>query len=153
LAYDAADPDGSRRLCADAPVFVFDPSNDSNRPVPGMHDAILNFWPIYPQAFRDLFIRSFTHGLSDPDARVMENQWRKELCPTRDAIFYCPRRTAENVLDIDRIKRKTDLDPCWSCQDRLHAPARMRVGGPHDPHLFVLSAGAQLFAHHLGGDT
>ncbi len=35
LAFDKSDIDGSRRLCGDDPVFVFDPANASNRPIPG----------------------------------------------------------------------------------------------------------------------
>src|SRR5262249_30758599 len=30
------------------PVFIFDPEDDSNRPVPGEHDNALIFWSIYP---------------------------------------------------------------------------------------------------------
>jgi serine/threonine protein kinase len=154
LSYDANDPDGSRRLCFDNPIFVFDPTNLSNRPVPGVHDVILNFWPIYPQSLRDLFTRSFTIGLSDPDERVMENEWRKEMCRLRDAIFYCPQCTAENFMDIDLLRRKVNLNPCWSCEKQLAPPPRMRIAAlHHDPSLVALSSGVRLYPHHLEGDT
>jgi hypothetical protein len=152
LPYDPSDPDGSRRLCADSPVFVFDPVNTSNRPVPGMHDPVLNFWPIYPESFRNLFVRSFTAGLNDPDSRVMENEWRKDLSRLRDSIFHCPQCTAENFLDLDRIRRKEDLEPCWSCGRPQTPPPRMRVGAPHDFSVVVLNPGTQLFSHHLEAD-
>jgi hypothetical protein len=154
LPYDSSDPDGSRRLCADRPLFVYDPLDLSNRPVPGLHDVILNFWPIYPQSLRDLFTRSFTIGLSDPDERVMENEWRKEMCRLRDAIFYCPQCTAENFMDIDLLRRKINLNPCWSCGKQVSAPPRMRVGAMHhDSSLLALSSGIRLFPHHLAGET
>lgn len=73
LPYDASDPDKSRRLCEDDPVFVYDPKDESNRPIPGEHDPLLSFWPIYPMSLRRLFTRAFTEGLFDPDGRVMEN--------------------------------------------------------------------------------
>ncbi|MEP7355583.1 MAG: serine/threonine-protein kinase [Acidobacteriota bacterium] len=151
LKYDATDPDGSRRLCADDPIFVFDPLNERNRPLPGIHDAMLSFWPIYPQSLRDLFLRSFTVGLWDPDARVMENEWRKETCRLRDSIFLCPGCKAENFMDLDRIRRKVGMEPCWSCKRALEVPARMRVGVPNDACVVVLNPGIQLFAHHLNG--
>jgi serine/threonine protein kinase len=152
LTYEANDPDGSRRLCEDRPLFVYDPNDDSNRPVKGVHDPLLNFWPVYPQSLRDLFVRSFTIGLTDPDARVMENEWRREMCHLRDSIFECPSCEAENFIDIDRVRRKIGLEPCWACQQPMVLPARMRVGLSTDPALVVLAPGVQLFPHHLEGD-
>ena len=87
LPYNATDPDQSHRLCALEPVFIFDPNNDSNRPQPGIHDNPMSFWPIYPGSLRKLFTRAFTVGLHDPDARMMENEWRKEMSALRDSIF------------------------------------------------------------------
>jgi DNA-binding helix-hairpin-helix protein with protein kinase domain len=153
LPYDAADPDQSHRLCALDPVFIFDPENDSNRPQPGLHDNPLSFWPIYPGSLRKLFIRAFTAGLRDPDARVMENEWRKEMCTLRDSIFTCPRCGAENFFDLDLLRLKKTLDPCWGCGGLQGTPPRMRVNSAQGAQLFMLSPGAQLFAHHLEGDT
>jgi DNA-binding helix-hairpin-helix protein with protein kinase domain len=153
LPYDATDPDKSRRLCEDDPLFVFDPNNDSNRPVPGEHDPLLNFWPIYPTSLRRLFTRAFTEGIRDPDGRVMENEWRKEMCALRDSIFYCIHCTAENFFDLELVRQKKPMNPCWSCGRTLEVPPRMRLGADFDPHLLVLSPGAQLFPHHIEGDT
>jgi eukaryotic-like serine/threonine-protein kinase len=153
LPYDAGDPDHSHRLCALDPVFIFDPDNDSNRPQPGVHDNPLSFWPIYPGSLRKLFVRAFTAGLHDPDARVMENEWRKEMCALRDAIFHCPHCGAENFFDLELLRQKRALEPCWGCRSLLGNPPRMRVSGGYGAHLVMLSSGAQLFAHHLEGDT
>lgn len=153
LPYDVADPDGSRRLCADRPLFVYDPSDESNRPMEGVHDAMLRFWPIYTESLRALFCRSFTHGLHDPEARVMENEWRKEMCSLRDCIFLCPHCQAENFFDIDRAKRKQSLNACWQCKGELKYPARMRISGSSGAHIIALSGGTQLFPHHLEADT
>lgn len=158
LNYDPADPDGSKRLCADHPVFVFDPHDESNRPVPGLHDVMVNFWQIYPQSLRDLFVRSFTTGLNDPDGRVMENEWRRDMCRMRDGIFHCPKCSAENFFDIASIRHKKDLSPCWSCYAPQSIPARIRLmrtsnaGGGNEPNLVVLAPSVKFFAHHLEGD-
>ena len=45
------------------PVFVFDPKDDSNRPVPG--DQALLWWPIYPR-----FVRRCSSGPSPPGCRT-----------------------------------------------------------------------------------
>jgi hypothetical protein len=153
LPFDATDPDKSRRLCEDDPLFVYDPNNDSNRPVPGEHDPLLNFWPIYPASLRKLFMRAFTAGLGDPDGRVMENEWRKEMCAMLDSIFYCPCCTAENFFDLDLARQKKPMNPCWGCNTVLANPPRMRLGGAYDAHFVVLSPGTELFSHHLEGDT
>lgn len=153
LPYDHNDPDKSRRLCEDEPIFVFDPNDDSNRPVPGEHDPLISFWPVYPVSLHKLFIRAFTTGLHDPDQRVMENEWRKEMCTLRDSIFYCDACTAENFFDIDLVRQKLPMKLCWSCGKTLDNPPRMRMGSDADPHLLVLSPGAQLFPHHLEADT
>ena len=39
-------------LFGNEPVFIFDPDDESNRPVPGYQDNPLVFWPIYPQFLR-----------------------------------------------------------------------------------------------------
>ena len=54
------------RLYGTEPLFVFDPRDDANRPVPSVHDNALAFWPLYPRFLRDLFTRAFTEGMADP---------------------------------------------------------------------------------------
>ena len=48
------------RLYGDEPVFIFDPDDDSNRPVPGYHANAQAYWPIYPKFLQERFIQSFT---------------------------------------------------------------------------------------------
>jgi eukaryotic-like serine/threonine-protein kinase len=152
LPYLESDPDQSQRLCAASPVFIFDPNNDCNRPQPGIHDNPLSFWPIYPGSLRSLFTRAFTAGLHDADARIMENEWRKEMCALRDSIFLCPYCGAENFFDLDLLRQKKALNPCWGCNSLLRNPPRMRMGTAFGSQLVMLSPGAQLFPHHLEGD-
>jgi eukaryotic-like serine/threonine-protein kinase len=80
-------------------LFIFDPHDSSNAPVPGYHDGALRFWPIYPQFLRDLFTRAFTVGIRDPKQRVRETEWRQAMAALRDAIMPCPHCGAENFHD------------------------------------------------------
>ena len=65
------------------PLFVFDPRDESNRPVPG--DQVLSWWPVYPRFFRALFEQAFTIGLTDPaSGRVTEEQWLSALARLED---------------------------------------------------------------------
>ncbi|MCL2925793.1 MAG: serine/threonine protein kinase [Trichodesmium sp. MAG_R04] len=109
-------------------VFIFDPNDDSNLPVPGVQDNPLAFWPIYPQSLRDLFTRAFTDGIRDPEnGRVQENEWRKTMLNLRDSIMYCPHCGEQNFYDVDALKKQGKLNPCWSCQKEIVAPPRIRI--------------------------
>ncbi|NEP60124.1 MAG: serine/threonine protein kinase, partial [Symploca sp. SIO2G7] len=90
------------KLYGTEPVFIFDPEDNSNRPVPGEQDNPLAFWPIYPQFLKDLFTKAFTEGIRDPqNGRVRENEWRSAMIKLRDSIIYCPHcGGAENFYDV-----------------------------------------------------
>ncbi len=119
-----------------------------------MHDNPLSFWPIYPGSLRKLFIRAFTVGLHDPDARVMENEWRKEMCALRDAIFYCPHCGAENFFDLELAAAKESARSLLGLPLGCSAIRLACAWAPaYGSQLVMLSRGAQLFAHHLEGDT
>lgn len=70
-------------------LFVFDPDDDSNRPVRGIHDNVIKFWRLYPDYIKEAFIRSFTVGLNEPNKRVIENEWQKLFLRLRSEIIMC----------------------------------------------------------------
>ncbi len=70
-------------------VFVYDPDDSSNRPVRGIHDNVIKFWRLYPDYIRDAFIKSFTVGISDPNKRIIENEWQKLFIRLRSEIIMC----------------------------------------------------------------
>lgn len=135
------------KLYGTEPVFIFDPANDSNRPVPGSHDNALEFWPIYPEFVRNLFIRAFTEGIRDPrHGRVRESEWRGAMAQLRDSLIYCGSCGAENFYDAEVLKAsggKPSL--CWSCKKETRLPPRLRVGS----HVIMLNHDTQLFPHHI----
>src|SRR6185369_4981261 len=78
------------RLYGLDPLFVFDPEDQSNAPVPGEQDSLVAAWNLYPQYIRDLFTRAFTVGLRDPlNGRVRESEWREAIAHLYDALFPC----------------------------------------------------------------
>jgi serine/threonine protein kinase len=70
-------------------VFVYDPEDNSNRPVRGIHDNVIKFWSIYPDYIRDAFITSFTVGIREPNKRMIENEWQKLFIRLRSEIIMC----------------------------------------------------------------
>lgn len=129
------------------PVFIFDPNNDSNRPVPGYQDNAIAFWKIYPQFLKDLFTKAFTDGIHDPqNGRVVESIWRGNMIRLRDSIVYCPHCRAENFYDADALKASGGkLSLCWSCNKEVQLPARIRIG----KNVVMLNYDTQLFPHHI----
>lgn len=135
------------RLYGTEPIFIFDPADERNRPLPGVHDNALSFWPLYPRALRDLFIRSFTEGLHDSQhGRVRESEWRGALARLRDAIVYCTACGAESFYDAAALRDGSGKPgPCWACGVALSLPPRIRIGR----HVVLLNHDTQLFPHHL----
>ena len=125
------------------PVFIFDPDDSSNRPVPG--DRALIWWPIYPEQCRRVFTRAFTAGLRDAslNGRVTEGTWRRVLLDLHDAVYSCPACGAALFSDPEQPGQR-----CWNCSAAQSAPATLRLRGSR----LVLSEGAVLTSHHLNRD-
>ena len=145
------------RLYGEEPVFIFDPENDANGPVKGVHDTAVLYWNLYPGFLRKLFVDSFTEGLRLPeDGRIRESQWRQAMCRLVDSIMYCDCGT-EVFYDVDQLKRNNGTPaPCWCCKRSPELPPRMRVGG----NVVVLTEKTRLRKRHLsripsksGGDS
>lgn len=142
--FDAA---AKERLYGVHPVFIFDPHDDSNRPVLGVQDTADSLWKLLPTAIRALFIQAFTVGLHNPDnGRVRETQWRDALRKMRDQIVICSRCQAQNYHDMDAYRETRVTAPCWSCKLPLVLPPRLRLG---NGVIVMLNLGASLHPHHL----
>ena len=134
------------RLYGTEPLFIFDPADDANRPVKGLHDNALVYWPLYPAFLRERFVQAFTQGLQDPHARVRESEWRATLAQLIDAIHYCGACGAENFYDLEALRAGGGQPgTCWSCRQALRLPFRLRLGR----ELVMLNHDTRLFAHHL----
>jgi len=124
------------------PLFVFDPDDDANRPSP--ESPLLVYWPIFPRFFRDLFIRSFTDGLTDASlsGRITGSVWRRALLRLADCHATCPCNAAI-FFDPDEPDR-----PCWRCGRIPPAPPLLRLPG----RTVVLAEGAVITSDHLRRD-
>jgi serine/threonine protein kinase len=143
----ALDLPAMTKIYGKEPIFIFDPNDDSNRPVPGIHDNALAFWRIYPQFLRDIFTRAFTDGIRDPkNGRVRESEWRGTMVELRDAIFYCPHCSLENFYDSQALKASGgNPGLCWACAAQLRLPPRIRIG----KSVIMLNHDTKLFPHHI----
>ena len=106
----ASEEDRALRHYGTAPLFVFDPVDDANRPLPD--DPMRVWWRIYPRFLRDLFTTAFTTGLRDASlsGRITEGVWRRTLLRLCDSVervsgvpgraFLRRRRTSCPVLEL-----------------------------------------------------
>lgn len=135
------------KLYGSEPVFIYDPADDSNRPVKGLQDNAIAYWAVYPRFLRDLFTRAFTIGIKDPDnGRVVEQEWRSAMIQLRDSIIYCPKCQAQNFYDADAMRQSGAASiQCWRCKGTVPFPPRIRLGRA----IVMLNHDTRLFPHHV----
>ena len=109
------------------PLFLFDPANDANGPVPGYHDAIVARWQSLPAPLRALFVRAFTRGLHDPSARVLETQWRTALGRVSGAVHQCAECGFEHVAELRGGKASAHFG-CLACARPMTPPYFLMTG-------------------------
>lgn len=141
------DYEAKKKLYGTDPLFIFDPQNRSNAPVPGYQDTVLAYWPLYPQFLRDLFIKAFSDGIRDPQqGRVRESEWRNAMLKLSDSIIYCGNCGVENFYDVEAIKSSGGKPPlCWACHRILQLPIRLRIGN----NIIMLNYDSQIYPHHI----
>jgi len=134
-----------RKYYGRKPLFIFDPKDDSNRPIPGFHDHAIRNWGLYPHFLQRLFIRAFTDGLTAPALRVREGEWMEAFSTLRDCRYYCSECGAECFMDFERTP--DGVDPtCWRCNQTSVVPMRLEIGD----RWVLLNHDTEIFGHHLG---
>ena len=133
------DPAAMRRIYGD-PVFIFDPADASNRPVPDVHINAPIFWSLYPQAIRDIFTRVFTDGLRDPAKRPSFGEWQAAIAAADDAIVIC-HCGKQNFVDAGPVT-------CWKCRRSVTLPMRLVLKGSRT---VMLNSDTVLFDRHITG--
>jgi len=134
------------------PLFIFDPVDSSNRPLPG--SAVNVWWPIYPAFVRELFTSAFTTGLrgSGLQARVAAGRWRNAMLRLRDAVSSCANCRAATFYD-----QAAPDTPCWNCSFVSPAPWILRLEdlSPREMRgaTLVLGVDAELTYHHISSNN
>lgn len=134
--------EAERRHYGFEPMFVYNPDNDSNRPVRGVHNNIIKFWRIMPDYIREAFTYSFTVGLDEPQKRLIEKQWLDLLIRLRGDITAC---SCGSQGFLPTCERDEDGKIICSCGQHYPKPITLN-GGKHRTLLFD---GAKLFDDNL----
>ncbi len=104
--------EAERRHYGFEPIFVYDPDNDSNRPVRGVHNNIIKFWRIMPDYIREAFEFSFTVGLKEPSKRLIEKQWLDLLKRMRGDITACSCGSQNFLPAMEKDSEGKLICPC-----------------------------------------
>lgn len=129
------------KLFGSHPVFIFDPENESNRPVSGIHDNALIYWGLYPDSLKTLFVRAFTDGLREPHKRVTTREWKDLFANLYFSIAPCS--CGAEVFHDGHF-----AVPCWHCKGTSPKMPLTLVSGRSRA---LLLGHSQLAVHHADG--
>jgi hypothetical protein len=132
-------------LYGKSPIFIFDPNNNTNRPVKGIHPNPIKLWPMYPDFMQEAFIKSFVEGMKNPNSRLPENEWQKVLVRFRSELLSCPSCNDDILLNLF-AKGKTIK---CACGHSYSYPLRLVLGNYKVP----LFPGVKLYACHTRGNS
>lgn len=150
----AWDDNAKTRFYGTSPVYIFDPNDDSNRPVPGVQDNANIFWNLYPKFIHDKFTKVFTEGLKDREhGRLLEEDWIDVFRRLQETLFPCPFCGADIIYDIDKLKTKNQIS-CWKTKcngygQKLLIPPRLRIKAGNKERFIVLNADTKLYYYQL----
>lgn len=102
------------KLYGTDPIFIYDPKDVSNRPVPGVHDNAILYWGIYPEYLKEIFTQAFTSGLKNPEARVKEREWLTVFRKLESDLIVCSCK-AQNFRHGAVLTKS-----CWNCGLTIH---------------------------------
>jgi len=125
---DILDEAANQMLYGHHPVFIFDPIDETNRPVENVKDIAVRYWEQTPKALNDMFIKAFTEGMTYPEHRIRESEWMKALTILRGELLYCSHCGKERYYHPEDILNQHKLRACPHCGARhFHLPPRMKL--------------------------
>lgn len=135
-----------RKFYGSDPVFVWDPANDANRPVRGVHTNEIKLWPLYPAFVRKTFEKAFSHEVmvgNDTTHRVIEKECQEVFTTLRDLTIKCS-CGSETFIDPSQQSCR-----CINCGKSIERPPILKVKKYHA----ALAPGKKLYACHVQYDS
>jgi serine/threonine protein kinase len=116
------DAKNEKRIYGESPVFVWDPNDNSNRPVQGIHRGAIIRWPLLPEYLRETFEKAFSkEALTDPMQRVIEQDWLRLFIRMRSEIYKCSGSDAKPCSEV-YFADPVNPNPCFACQKKNEFP-------------------------------
>lgn len=135
------DAQTENKIYGQDPVFIFNPVDTRNPPVPIMHDFASKRWIATSKELKNLFIRAFTNGLFNPETRVLEAEWIRVFSRSHSFLYGCPSCGEYQIFD----KSSQYQESCRFCSNKIEANFLISTG-----HRYILaSVGAFIYEHHF----
>ena len=110
-------------------IFIYDPKNDTNRPVRGIHQNVIRRWMAFPKLLRDTFIEQFSdEKLRNPNTRLIEMRWKDIINKVRDEMVACPHCGYETFVEVADSSSK-----CMNCGKTIDTSLRLLLGSREVP--------------------
>ena len=104
-------------------VFIMDPYDDSNRPVPGLHTNIIRRWGLFPKSMEKLFIQAFCkQSILFPEKRVIDREWMTYMIQLRSMLGKCPYCKEETFIEPDSSRQT-----CIDCERQIPKPMVLKI--------------------------
>lgn len=91
LKYPNMTAEIERALFGKQAVFCYDPTDTSNRPVPGQDVNSIKFWKLISPSLRAMFQKALSKdAIKNPDKRVKVKEWKEFFLNLRRKLIVCP---------------------------------------------------------------
>ena len=133
------------------PVFVYDPDNDTNRPVPGVHINELMLWKFYPKFIKDMFCKAFSRkamvGEQNEIAqtRPIDDDWEDLFIALKNASVKCNSCGETTMIDLDGGNRPI----CLNCGKPVKRLPILTIKNNRVNHRVILAKGKTLHPCHI----
>lgn len=112
-------------------IFIMDPDDNSNRPIPSLHTNVLRRWPYFPRLLRETFIKAFSkESITNPTKRIMDRTWQQVLLQLRAQYLKCPSCNKMTFIDPNLTESK-----CVRCRTKINSPLILKIGNYRLPLL------------------
>lgn len=113
-----------KRFYGSEAIFIYDPNNDTNRPVRGIHQNVIKRWMAFPQLLRDTFVDQFSEEkLRNPNTRLIEMRWKDIINKVRDEMVACPHCGYETFVEVTNVSSR-----CMNCGKAIDTSLRLLLG-------------------------
>jgi serine/threonine protein kinase len=126
-----------KRFYGSEAIFIYDEKDNTNLPVKGVHQNVIKRWPVLPQILRDTFTKQFSQEcLKNPKERLIEQEWKKNVCSLRDQLICCPHCKGETFAKVNQSVCK-----CINCGKEIDTSLCLAVNN----RVIPLSLGTKVY--------
>jgi DNA-binding helix-hairpin-helix protein with protein kinase domain len=113
-----------KRYYGSEPIFIFDPKDDRNRPIPNVQKNAGILWKIFPDFVKEKFIEAFSKEamIDAKQRRPIEKTWVDMIVRFRSSIIKCSKCGSETFLDSNRECT------CIECGASIRADNILKLG-------------------------